>query len=557
MKSQFFLTALPLLSVALLGVAGCSRSADSAPTALNPANIKLVADAPANSKWGAQPDESMALHAFVYKADKKLKSVALVGTFNGWNATQNPMKADADGLTWRLVLPLPPGRYDYKFAPDGSEYLADPNAPKDPEDTARGNSMVQIVAQSFAYKSAKKLDKLQLVGSFNGWDKTKNAMVSGDGGFSWRLSLPLAPGRYVYKFAPFAPAETDWIVDPKAPRDETDKVNDNSLLVVAQPKDLMPLGGVVTMNAGGVAAAPSEIAAGAGTTGQPSDVPHAFVFKADKPLKSVAVVGTFNNWKNTANLLQADADGLTWRLTLPLAPGRYLYKFVKFGDGTEDWVVDPGAPKDETDKVNDNSLLIIKPVGYDKPASPDDGVTAINALFHPHGPRDLGYDNGQLALVLRARPDDLKSVAVEAAGQKYPAQLTGTDAYYAYYVANVPWNRKRDLKYQFDVTDGDKTTRFGAGGLAATSSPFTVSAQKYRPYLLSAPGLPLKMNGPLTTKTVVGPAWAKNAADLRSQSRPLQISQRHGVARIYQTTSRSQGDGRWSGVVYAAPSARL
>ncbi len=499
----------PFIAIVFLCLTGCSRSADLAPTALNPANVKLVADAPANPKWGAQPDEGMALHPFVYKADKKLKSVAVVGTFNGWNATLNPMKVDADGLTWRLSLPLPPGRYDYKFAPDGAEYISDPNAPTDPEDPTYGNSMVQIVAQPFTYKSAKKLDKLQLVGSFNGWDKAKSSMVSDDGGFSWRLNVPLAPGRYVYKLAPFdAKGEQTWIVDPNAPRDETDTENQNSLLVVETPKTLLPLGGVVIDAT--AKAQTNEIAMGAGTTGQPSDVPHAFVFKADKPLRSVAVVGTFNGWKSKANPLKVDPDGLTWRLTLPLAPGRYLYKFAKFGQDTEDWVIDPNAPKDETDKVNDNSLLFIKPVGYDKPASPTDGVTATKALFHPHGARDLGYDNGQLALVLRARPDDLKSVAVKAAGQTYPAQLAGTDAYYAYYVANVPWNRKSDLTYQFDLTDGPKTTRFGAGGLAATSQPFTVSAQKYRPYLLSAPGLPLKMNGPLTTQTVAGPAWAKN-----------------------------------------------
>ena len=509
MKSQFLLTGLSLLTIGFLAASSCSRSADLATTALNPSNIRLVADAPDGTQWGAQPDQGMAPHPFVYKADEKLKSVSLVGTFNGWKAGATPMKADADGLTWRVAVPLPPGRYDYKFAPDGSEYVADPSAPKDPEDTAYGNSMVQITEQTFAYKSDKKLAKLAIVGSFNTWDKAATSMVTRDGGMTWLLHLPLAPGRYVYKFAPFAPDETEWIVDPKAPRDETDTENQNSLLVVAQPKTLLPLGGVVQMSAGGAIAA-NEVAAGAGTTGQPSDVPHAFVFKADKPLQSVAVVGTFNNWKNTANPLEADADGLTWRLTVPLAPGRYLYKFVKFSAGNEEWIVDPNAPRDEADKVNDNSVLVVQPVGYDKPASPDDGVTATKALFHPHGARDLGYDNGQLALVLRARPDDLKRVVVKAAGQNYPAQLTGTDAYYAYYVAKVPWNRKSDLSYAFDLTDGSKRARLGADGLAATSPPFTVSAREYRPYLLSAPGLPLKMNGPLTTQTVAGPAWAKN-----------------------------------------------
>ena len=507
MKSKFSLTGLPLLALALLGASGCSRSADAPPTAFNPNNVRLVADA--NGSWGAQPEQGMIAHPFVYQADKKLKSVAIVGTFNSWKAGATPMKADADGLTWRVSVPLPPARYDYKFAPDGSEYVADPNAPTDPEDTTYGNSMVQITEQTFAYKSDKKLAKLSLVGSFNNWDKAANPMVTTDGGTTWLLHLPLASGRYVYKFAPFAPDESDWIVDANAPRDETDKQNDNSLLVVAQPKPLLPLGGVIAAPVAAVANA-SEIAAGAGTTGEPSDVAHAFVFKAGKPLKSVAVVGTFNGWNNKANPMKADADGLTWRLTVPLGPGRYLYKFVKFSADNEEWVVDPNAPKDETDKVNDNSLLFVTPTGYDKPASPDDGTTATQALFHPHGARDLSYDDGKIALMLRARPDDLKSVAVEANGQKYPAKLASTDNYYTYYIAQVPWNRQGDLNYQFRLTDGSKVEKFGRNGLAQNVQPFIVSAQNYKPYLLSNPGTPLKMRGPLNTQTVAGPEWAKN-----------------------------------------------
>ena len=507
MKSKFPLTGLPLLALALLGASGCSRSADAPPTALNPNNIKLVAET--TDSWGAHPEQGMASHPFVYQADKKLKSVSLVGTFNDWKAGATPMKADADGLTWRVSVHLPPARYDYKFAPDDSEYVADPNAPTDPEDKTYGNSMVQITEQTFSYKSDKKLAKLSLVGSFNNWDKAANPMVTTDGGTTWLLHLPLAPGRYVYKFAPFAPDESDWIVDPNAPRDETDKVNDNSLLVVAEPKQLLPLGGVIAAPVAAGANA-NEIAAGAGTTGEPSDVAHAFVFKADKPLKSVAVVGTFNGWNNKANPMKVDADGLTWRLTVPLAAGRYLYKFVKFSADDEHWVVDPNAPKDETDKVNDNSLLFVKPVGYDKPASPDDGVTAVQALFHPHGARDLSYDDGQIALMLRARPDDLKSVAVEANGQKYPAKLASTDNYYAYYIAQVPWNRQRDLNYQFNLTDGSKIEKFGRNGMAQNIQPFIVSAQNYKPHLLSNPGTPLKMKGPLSTQTVAGPEWAKN-----------------------------------------------
>jgi len=52
------------------------------------------------------------------------------------------------------------------------------------------------------------------------------------------------------------------------------------------------------------------------------------VFTIEAPLATtVAVAGSFNNWSVTKNKLKKDKKGL-WSVKIPLAAGRYEYKFV-------------------------------------------------------------------------------------------------------------------------------------------------------------------------------------------------------------------------------------
>lgn len=60
--------------------------------------------------------------------------------------------------------------------------------------------------------------------------------------------------------------------------------------------------------------------------------------------KEVNLVGTFNNWNLFGTPMVKDKDG--WYCRLPLAPGRYLYKF--FIDGV--WTNHPTTPKDQLKK---------------------------------------------------------------------------------------------------------------------------------------------------------------------------------------------------------------
>ena len=46
------------------------------------------------------------------------REVSIGGTFNDWDASRTPMSKSADG-TWRVMLRLPAGSYEYKFVVDG------------------------------------------------------------------------------------------------------------------------------------------------------------------------------------------------------------------------------------------------------------------------------------------------------------------------------------------------------------------------------------------------------------------------------------------------------
>ena len=207
---------------------------------------------------------------------------------------------------------------------------------------------------------------------------------------------------------------------------------------------------------------------------------HAFVFKADKPLKSVAVAGTFNGWNKNANALKADADGKTWRLTLPLNYGQYLYKFVL---NDENWIIDPAAKNQEIDgEGNSNSVLLIAPPDYEIPASPSDGKTAISALLHESRVPFLNYDQGKLIFSLRVRPNDLQQINLLIEGRRYAMRLVKSDDLYAVYQAEIALPNLRDLAYSFELRDGAKKILFGANGVAIPHRAFQFDAKNYTPY---------------------------------------------------------------------------
>jgi 1,4-alpha-glucan branching enzyme len=47
------------------------------------------------------------------------REVCLTGDFNHWDSRANLMKKDKKG-TWKTILSLQPGRYEYRFVKDGN-----------------------------------------------------------------------------------------------------------------------------------------------------------------------------------------------------------------------------------------------------------------------------------------------------------------------------------------------------------------------------------------------------------------------------------------------------
>lgn len=62
------------------------------------------------------------------------ESVALVGDFNDWDTGATPLRRTGSSGAWVVTVPLLPGRYRYAFVIDGTRWLADPGAPRAPDD---------------------------------------------------------------------------------------------------------------------------------------------------------------------------------------------------------------------------------------------------------------------------------------------------------------------------------------------------------------------------------------------------------------------------------------
>ena len=205
------------------------------------------------------------------------RQVTLAGNFNNWGGTQgggrydpsiDPMSdPDGDG-TWNIVVPLPPGRYQYKYVIDGGvRWEQDPNNPDKAVEGGIENSMVvvpssvsydyevitgTVIGESVAFGATERDDEptasapvitgegvefevdfpdaggVFLAGEFNGWDPVVDPLVKGEDGL-WHGTIDIEPGQYQYKFV----VDGTWIEDPGNPETVDDGHGGvNSVLVV-------------------------------------------------------------------------------------------------------------------------------------------------------------------------------------------------------------------------------------------------------------------------------------------------------------------------------------
>jgi hypothetical protein len=108
---------------------GGGEAGAAAYPALVPVHIAL-------SSPGAQRLRAVRLSYEGSRSD--LKSVAVAGSFNGWDP-QDAQMVHEDGA-WTILLLLPPGDHEYMFVEDGESWVTDPHAPGKRQDGFGGEN---------------------------------------------------------------------------------------------------------------------------------------------------------------------------------------------------------------------------------------------------------------------------------------------------------------------------------------------------------------------------------------------------------------------------------
>lgn len=80
-------------------------------------------------------------YLFRFRPPRPSRTVALVGNFNNWDPAVDFMQPQADGV-FTFDMALNPGVYRYKYVLDGAEWVADPDAPLQPDHFGGQNNVL-------------------------------------------------------------------------------------------------------------------------------------------------------------------------------------------------------------------------------------------------------------------------------------------------------------------------------------------------------------------------------------------------------------------------------
>ena len=75
--------------------------------------------------------------------DPRAQSVAVAGSFNGWDVKRTPMRLSSAGA-WKATVWLPAGRYEYRFVVDG-QWISDPGAGESVQNAFGSTNSVLVV----------------------------------------------------------------------------------------------------------------------------------------------------------------------------------------------------------------------------------------------------------------------------------------------------------------------------------------------------------------------------------------------------------------------------
>ncbi len=104
------------------------------------------------SEVGSGQPDGLVPVSFVFKDPAMgLKSVAVVGSFNEWNAEENQMKYVPEIGMWVFRTRLPAGDYEYVFLVDGETVVQDPQSVLSKDDGFGNRNSVILVKGDHEY----------------------------------------------------------------------------------------------------------------------------------------------------------------------------------------------------------------------------------------------------------------------------------------------------------------------------------------------------------------------------------------------------------------------
>lgn len=75
--------------------------------------------------------------------DAQAQKASVVGTFNDWKKDANPMTKEGD--IWKCSLKLKPGKYEYQFVINDTDWIVDPKSDNNVKNKYQGeNSVIEI-----------------------------------------------------------------------------------------------------------------------------------------------------------------------------------------------------------------------------------------------------------------------------------------------------------------------------------------------------------------------------------------------------------------------------
>lgn len=202
---------------------------------------------------------------FRYKAIAA-RQVNVAGEFNNWLGTANGGRLDpnldamsdpdGDGI-WEITLPLPPGRYQYKYLVDQVDWQEDPGNPESTDDGFGGQNSILVVAQDIRYEydeayvsyslgTSSRINverdhtftlegfadanEIYVTGSFADWNPTAHEMLLEADGI-WRADVRLPDGKHLYKFV----VDGTWMADPGSENTEDDGFGGTNSVIFINP----------------------------------------------------------------------------------------------------------------------------------------------------------------------------------------------------------------------------------------------------------------------------------------------------------------------------------